>query len=382
MKKLKNFIKPLLLVVIIFTYTFQFIQSATFPYDTARIFKAMAKAEKGGDFTIGVIGGSITAGTWASVPEKRWANLVTNWWKNNFPKANIKLVNAGFGGTGSDIGTFRVKTDLLKYHPDFVICEFAVNDAGRDTNYIKEMYEGVVRQILQDSAQCGLLLLMLKMEDGKTAQQYHKQIGNYYQLPMVSQADSLDDMVARDGYKLHDVFKDGVHPNDLGMSYVAKIITNELNYIFVNLHNKKNFTNIGRLPKPFVTDLYTNTATYSFDKIEPISASGWAKTSNSWTADKTDAELTFNFTGNAIGLTYSRFKDSIRGKADVWVDELPRKQFDSYWTETWGKGTSMLMVAEFLPSGKHTLHIKVSNENSPGSKGHWVEFYSIMKAEE
>ena len=60
---------------------------------------------------------------------------------------------------------------------------------------------------------------------------------------MISQADSLDAMLIRDGYKLHDVFKDGVHPNDLGMQYVAKIITNELD----NIYNKLPTDN--KLPK-------------------------------------------------------------------------------------------------------------------------------------
>jgi len=52
---------------------------ATALYDTTRILNVMDKARRGEPITIGVIGGSITAGYAASVENKRWANLMTDW---------------------------------------------------------------------------------------------------------------------------------------------------------------------------------------------------------------------------------------------------------------------------------------------------------------
>ena len=34
------------------------------------------------------------------------------------------------GGTGSDLGVFRLQHDVLRQRPDLVFIEFAVNDAG------------------------------------------------------------------------------------------------------------------------------------------------------------------------------------------------------------------------------------------------------------
>jgi hypothetical protein len=63
------------------------LMAATNPagYDSTRIFHAMAKARRGEPVVIGVIGGSITAGTAASTEAHRWANLMTDWWRTTFP---------------------------------------------------------------------------------------------------------------------------------------------------------------------------------------------------------------------------------------------------------------------------------------------------------
>ncbi len=115
--------------------------------DLARIFKAMDRGRRGENLTIGVIGGSITEGYAASSVDKRWANLMLDWWENKFPSSKISLINAGWGGTGSDIGVHRVYDDLLKKDPDYIVVEFAVNDG--DGDHAKKMMEGLVQQILK-----------------------------------------------------------------------------------------------------------------------------------------------------------------------------------------------------------------------------------------
>ena len=69
----------------------------TYEANTDRLFHVFAKARRGEPITVGVIGGSITAGAMASATEKNYASLVTQWWRQTFPKSNIRLVNAGIG---------------------------------------------------------------------------------------------------------------------------------------------------------------------------------------------------------------------------------------------------------------------------------------------
>ena len=98
--------------------------------DTTRLAQAFARAKSGGKFVVGVIGGSITQGAKASTPEHRYANHVAKWWRETYPKAEVTLVNAGIGATGSNYGALRVQRDLLAAQPDFVIVEYACNDAN------------------------------------------------------------------------------------------------------------------------------------------------------------------------------------------------------------------------------------------------------------
>jgi endoglucanase len=134
-------------------------QKYHYSYEPARIFKAMEKGRLGEDITIGVIGGSITAGYAASTESKRWANLVADWWKTTFPNSNVQLINAGWGGTGSDIGVHRVSDDLLSKKPDFVVIEFGVNDV--EGPHATKMMEGLVQQIILDANAPGIMLLVL-----------------------------------------------------------------------------------------------------------------------------------------------------------------------------------------------------------------------------
>jgi hypothetical protein len=89
--------------------------------DRARMQRVMVRASQGDPVTVAVIGGSITAGAAATQQEKRFGNLVAQWWRLNFPRAKIRFVNAGIGATGSDYGALRAERDLLSKQPDFVV---------------------------------------------------------------------------------------------------------------------------------------------------------------------------------------------------------------------------------------------------------------------
>ena len=98
------------------------------PGDLGRLAGVLARANRGEPITIGVIGGSITAGAFATTPQNSYAGRLLAWWQNRFPRCNISMINAGVGGTGSMYGALRAGRDLLSSLPDFVVVEFAVND--------------------------------------------------------------------------------------------------------------------------------------------------------------------------------------------------------------------------------------------------------------
>jgi hypothetical protein len=99
-----------------------------------------AKMRAGGKLTVAYFGGSITAAN-------GWRPQTTAWLQQHYPKAKVTEVNAAIGGTGSDLGVFRLGHDVLEHRPDLVFVEFAVNDGGASPEQIYCCMEGIVRQI-------------------------------------------------------------------------------------------------------------------------------------------------------------------------------------------------------------------------------------------
>lgn len=98
-----------------------------------------AKLKKGAAVKIAYLGGSITA-------QNGWRTQSREWLQTQFPKAQLSEINAAIGGTGSELGVFRVEADALASKPDLLFVEFAVNDAGAPPERIRKAMEGIVRK--------------------------------------------------------------------------------------------------------------------------------------------------------------------------------------------------------------------------------------------
>lgn len=348
-----------------------------YSYEPARIYKAMDKGRRGEDLKIGVIGGSITQGFFASTEQKRWANLMADWWKETFPNSNVTLINAGWGGTGSDIGVHRVYDDLLVQNPDFIVIEFAVNDA--EGELATKMMEGLVQQIILNENAPGIMVLALKQENGTTAQASHKKVTDYYHIPLVSFADSIDARVAADGLTLHDIYEDGIHPNDIGMQYMADFIIEQLDTLYANLPAANALPPVNtNLPAPLVTDTYAHTFQFFPDNIIPISNPGWDIADNGWSTSTPGNQIDFQVMGNAFSLVFTQNIGSERGRAEVWVDEGQKTVIDAFMNEDWGTRYAFSLIQEGLDDGEHILHIRCMNETS--TSGNFVQITRILVA--
>lgn len=99
----------------------------------------IAKLRAGQPVKIAYLGGSITAAA-------GWRVQTREWFSQRFPQAKIEEIHAAIGGTGSDLGVFRVEWDALRHKPDLLFVEFAVNDGGAPPERIWQAMEGIVRQ--------------------------------------------------------------------------------------------------------------------------------------------------------------------------------------------------------------------------------------------
>ena len=204
--------------------------------NNVRLKKAIDKAKAGEDVTIAFIGGSITQGAGA-IPintqcyaRKTFEGLCRLAGKG--VDENIHYIKAGVGGTPSELGMLRYDRDVLRsgsVTPDIVIVEFAVNDAGDETN--GRCYDSLVRTIYEGPGKPAVILLFSVFADDFNLQERLIPVGNAYNLPMVSVKNSVTDqfylkketgrVISKAQY-----FYDCFHPTNVGHTIMADGIIN------------------------------------------------------------------------------------------------------------------------------------------------------------
>ena len=88
-----------------------------------------------------------------------------NWFQTQFPNAKVEEINAAVGGTGSDLGVFRVDSDVLESKPDLLLVEFAVNDRKTPPDLIRKAIEGIVRKTWKAQPDCDICFVYAVTKD-------------------------------------------------------------------------------------------------------------------------------------------------------------------------------------------------------------------------
>lgn len=206
--------------------------------NNVRIKKALEKARRGEDTTIAFIGGSITQGAGAvPINNQCYSYKIFEGFCKMAGKGtdeNIHYVKAGIGGTPSELGMVRYERDVLsngKITPDIVLVEFAVNDAGDETE--GECYDCLVRKILNSDNKPAIILLFAVFSNDFNLQERLAPVGKGYNIPTVSVKDAVTKqfyltpetgrVVAKADY-----FYDTFHPTNLGHTIMADSVLNLL----------------------------------------------------------------------------------------------------------------------------------------------------------
>ncbi|MCB1279361.1 SGNH/GDSL hydrolase family protein [Prosthecobacter sp.] len=151
----------------------------------------LAKANTpGAEVKIGYLGGSITA-------QSGWRPKTLAYFQKTYPQAKFSEINAAIGGTGSDLGVFRLKQDVLDHKPDLMFVEFAVNDGGAAPEQIFRCMEGIVRQTWKALPYCDICFVYTLTEalapamlDGKFQRSASamEKIADHYGIPTIHMA--------------------------------------------------------------------------------------------------------------------------------------------------------------------------------------------------
>jgi lysophospholipase L1-like esterase len=329
--------------------------------DFGRLAIVFAKAHRGEPITLGVIGGSITVGAFATTAQNSYAGRLLAWWQNRFPRCDIRMINAGLGGTGSMYGALRAGRDLLAKLPDFVVVEFAVNDNWTDG----EAFEGLVRQILAQSNLPAVLLLFMMWEKGGNDQEMQAKVGAHYSLPMVSFRDALWPEMEAGRLKWSDYIVDNVHPTDAGHAAAARFMTTMCDTA-LNAVPTGQSGSPSPLPAPLYTDAFEHVGWRDAAMLDPIDNEGWRRVFNeknipAWDGPRTAGRISFDWSGSGVVAVFAEppgdlhnIQFCIDGAFSQTLDALkqPKRQ--------------LFVLARDLAPGRHTVELACANNEDTG----------------
>jgi len=275
---------------------------------------------------VGYIGGSITQQLQYTVP------LSTNFFKANQPDRSITYITAGVGGTGSDLGLYRLQKDMMSKNPDIVFIEFAVNDSGLGSIATDTM-ESMIRQLMAQEHQPVIILLYMPQAGGA----YRTSIANYstllskYGIGAVDVGAYIDSKIASDtnptgqyiwtaGNQVNypnatPITAEGVHPNAVGGAAYANYITEQLTSTpsdYFKVMTKVEANDTGYI-NPSLESWNKAIYTGNWQKVDWYFSGGVAKSTTE--GDK----LTYKFKGKKISL-YAP-KGTTGSSADYVIDD-------------------------------------------------------------
>jgi len=332
------------------------------------------KLRAGKPVTVAYLGGSITAGAAATDPAKTsYRALVTEWLRQQHPRATVTQINAAVGGTGSPYGALRTRRDVIAHKPDLVFVEFAVNDAGEEEEAVRRSVEGILRQLLLMPQPPEIVMLYATNGKRQARVDWHEPLAAHYQVPAVDLQTQAWELIAAGKVAPATLWKEGAQPLDEGHKIFAQLVTAFL----AEQAKLKPSPLLKSLPPPLVSDEMTYGELKPFAEIkhgaawrvEPVSDRTLPATLLA--SDKAGAELEVLFDGSAVGIAFRAGPDV--GVFECLIDgkpaPAPLARVDAY------DATHRIktrIIAGGLPPGEHRLTIRLLDEKNPKSVGHQI----------
>ena len=263
-------------------------------------------------------------------------------------------------------------TDVLMYQPDFVMVDFSVNDEPDE--FFQETYEGVIRKLLQWKSEPAVVILNNVFYDtGKTAQDFHNAVGNWYQVPHVSMKDTLYQEIQQGKYTREELTPDGLHPNDKGHKLVAEKIIAFLEEVRSHMAEPEDELTI---PEPMTQNAYQNARRLTIREISPELAGLRADTEektghldhfkNGWIGKKPGDKVTFETEGSCIAVQYRKtiHKPALRAKLVLDGDRANEILLDANFDEDWGDCLYLEPILHHGENKTHTVEIEILPDNN------------------
>lgn len=245
---------------------------------------AISKMQSGEETTVAYIGGSFTEGD--QLPNSvhdSWAYHSYQYLTNTYGKgSNVKYQNAGMCGTNTDLAVARFKTDVLDFNPSIVFIEFAVNNSESEIH--KETFESMIRMALNHQSNPAVILVMSWTSySGGSVETYMTNVGNHYQLPIISIHKGLSTYNEIFYYNSSNpeicfALSDNLHPSLNGHKLYAKLVS----YCMNTIANEETVdTEITTLPDPLFANRYENMTLYQRGN-NAVTVTGFNTNDSTW----------------------------------------------------------------------------------------------------
>lgn len=345
--------------------------------DTSRLVAKLKRATDGNkEITkICYLGDSITAGSVAS-SNNQYTNRFTRWFEDNV-SYYVDSQNAGIGATDSYLAVHRAERDVLAYEPDIIFIEF-INDA--DNDFYKSAMDSLVRKCLAAENAPAVILIEMTMEDGTCPQNVHSQIGEAYDLPVISYHDAVLPEVEAGNISWKSISPDNIHPNDDGHVMLGKMLINYVKGVYEKMDTLSDEITT-ELPESPTGDVFANATLVNRDSdvINVTDEGGFTEApafqgyfSNGW-GTTSGGTMTFEVEARNIGLVYNKNVDGTYGTAAISVDGGEAKMINADFPGGWGSYACSEQVYTSDATAKHTVTITILD----GDKQNF-DIYSLL----
>ena len=178
-----------------------------------------------GNLKVVCLGGSITEGAGAVDKTNRWTTRLVKWLNSlSLSGTTFTEINSGIGGTASDYGLLRLQRDVIAHEPDIVFLEYAVNDAGDETNGV--CFESLVRMAMDGPGHPAVILLFSVFMDDFNLQERMIPVGKRCQTAMISLKNAVTPQFSEESPVItkRQYFYDLFHPSNDGHRIMADCI--------------------------------------------------------------------------------------------------------------------------------------------------------------
>lgn len=374
-------------------------ESADFPENvTFRGSYANSKRvfETTGRGRVAFLGGSITE-------MEGYRPMVCEYLQKKFPNTEFDFVAAGISSTCSDVGAFRLETDVLANADsrpvDLFFVEFSVNDdqdGGFSYEHAVRGMEGIIRHIRTACPNVDIVMtffvnenLMQKYREGSVATSIraHSAVAERYNISTVNLAREIQQQI--DAGKITWQEFGGVHPAPRGNRICADMIASILDYAWAKPTAKLCAPH--ETPEPLDAFSYAGGAFRGFDGLDlkggfEIVTPDWSKIPGSFRgtfagipclcATEPGAEASFEFEGTALAIYILAGPDA--GVVETVIDGGEPTKANAFHHYSAGLHyPRALTLADGLAKGKHKATVRLTGEKDERSKGTAIRIMQI-----